>query len=73
VTASSYLVPGSDPIRHRNITELEYKLLFSNCRLKERDGYTNVKEDNADFGLTHNDFNESNIIVRNDKIIGVLD
>ncbi|KAI9827432.1 MAG: hypothetical protein M1819_006973 [Sarea resinae] len=59
----SYVEPDNDPVKHRHLRDLEYRLLFgpSESGLDE------------DLGLMHNDFNPSNIIVRDDRIVGVID
>lgn len=62
----SYIVTDDDPLRSRNITELEYSLLFSSR--KGQGGGTH-----EDLGFVHNDLNTSNIIVHKDEIIGLID
>lgn len=56
----SYIVPDSDPIEHRGILPLEENLMFGS-------------NDDEDTSFMHNDLNISNIIVDNDKIVGVID
>lgn len=67
-TAPSYVVPDPDPIEHRNISELEYQLLFSSS--SNSSGGQGAGED---LSFMHNDFHESNIIVDDDKIVGLVD
>lgn len=59
--ARSYLVPDADPVGHRGIEQLEYDMIFS--------------EDNkdSDISFMHNDFNQSNCIVDDDKIVALVD
>jgi COMPASS component SPP1 len=64
VAAPSYVVPDPDPVRSRGITETEYDLLF---------GETADEENEARLGFVHNDLNESNIIVQDGKIVGLVD
>ncbi|EFR05484.1 hypothetical protein MGYG_08498 [Nannizzia gypsea CBS 118893] len=56
----SYVVPDSKPTAHRGIQDKEAEILFQNA-------------DVSDCGLMHNDLTHSNIIVDNDKIVGVVD
>ncbi|KAM5484223.1 hypothetical protein MaudMau93_005940 [Microsporum audouinii] len=56
----SYVVPDSEPTAHRGIQEKEADILFQN-------------PDTSDLGLMHNDLTHSNIIVDNDRIVGVVD
>ncbi|KAK2873964.1 hypothetical protein FQN49_001967 [Arthroderma sp. PD_2] len=56
----SYLVPDSEPTANRGIQEKEAQILFRGS-------------DTGDLGLMHNDLTHSNIIVDNDKIVGVVD
>ncbi|KAF4630360.1 hypothetical protein G7Y89_g7776 [Cudoniella acicularis] len=58
--APSYVVPDMDPVTHRGIQNLEHQILFT---LSERD----------DLGFVHNDMSLSNIIVDNDRIVGIID
>ncbi|KAF2453257.1 kinase-like domain-containing protein [Lineolata rhizophorae] len=69
----SYIVPDSDPVRHRNITELERSILFGDASVTEQQSNGFDQRGTVDLGLAHNDFNESNIVVANDRIIGVID
>ena len=65
----SYVVPDPDPVLHRGIQPLENEILFSSS--SHTNGGGGKKDD--DFSFMHNDFQESNIIVNNGKIIGVVD
>jgi len=56
----TYVVPDEDPVNHRGIQDLERQILFGT-------------EEHEDLGLMHNDFSLSNIIVNEDKIVGVID
>lgn len=69
----SYVMPDDDPIRHRGITEVEYNLLFG--RVSKTDGNLNGDQEkrNEILSFMHNNLNESNIIVNNDKIVGLVD
>ncbi|KAG8354434.1 hypothetical protein FVEN_g7764 [Fusarium venenatum] len=60
-TTRSYIVEDPDPKTHRGIQELEYNLIFS--------------EDNndEDVSFMHNDLTQSNCIVDDDKIVGLVD
>ncbi|KAI1100859.1 hypothetical protein F4804DRAFT_344400 [Jackrogersella minutella] len=60
-TASSYVVPDPDPVRNRGSTETVYDLLFGD------------RDDGKRLGFVHNDFDESNIIVQDGKIVGLID
>lgn len=55
------LDPDLDPVKYRGCQELERDLIFA--------------EDNSDpdLGLMHNDLTKSNIIVNNNRIVGVVD
>ncbi|GAB1319677.1 hypothetical protein MFIFM68171_09887 [Madurella fahalii] len=57
----SYAVPDPDPVKNRGIQELEEHIIFS--------------EHNADSDISfmHNDFSQSNTIVDNGKIVGLVD
>ncbi|KAM0228801.1 hypothetical protein ACHAPO_010437 [Fusarium lateritium] len=57
----SYIVEDPDPKTHRGIQELEYSFIFS--------------EDNndEDVSFMHNDLTQSNCIVDDDKIVGLVD
>ncbi|KAM5346999.1 hypothetical protein ACJ41O_010004 [Fusarium nematophilum] len=57
----SYVVPEPDPVRSHRIRQEEADLIFSNLNT------------DADFCLMHNDFTESNTIVNDGKIIGLID
>ncbi|KPM40300.1 hypothetical protein AK830_g6274 [Neonectria ditissima] len=57
----SYVIPDSDPVQHRGIQILEKNMLFSE---DDQDGV---------FCLVHNDFTQSNTIVNDDKIVGLVD
>ena len=61
ITRRSYVVPDPDPVEHRGIQELEREILFA--------------EDNedSDLGFMHNDVSLSNLIVDNDRIVGLVD
>ncbi|KAK2733103.1 hypothetical protein FQN57_002314 [Myotisia sp. PD_48] len=56
----SYLVPVLDPVAQRGIQEKEKELLFGG-------------PSTDDLTLMHNDLNQSNIIVDNDKIVAIID
>lgn len=60
-TTRSYLVPDPNPVQNRGVMQLERNMMFS--------------EENTDPDLSfmHHDFNTSNIIVHNDKIVGLID
>ncbi len=62
--APSYVVLTRDPVRSRGITETEYGLLF---------GKMDDAENEASRGFAHNDLNESNIIVQDGRIVGLID
>ncbi|KAF2759057.1 hypothetical protein EJ05DRAFT_499482 [Pseudovirgaria hyperparasitica] len=57
----SYVIPDPDPVEHRGIQELEREIIFA--------------EDNkdSDLSLMHNDVSQSNCIVDNDRIVGLVD
>ncbi|KAG5997907.1 hypothetical protein E4U43_002551 [Claviceps pusilla] len=57
----SYIVQDADPQVHRGIQKLEYDIIFGE---NNRD---------PDLSFMHNDFTPSNIIVNNDKIVGLID
>ena len=57
----SYVVPDPDPVEHRGIQELEKDIIFS------------ADNDDPDLSFLHNDLSQSNIIVNDDKIVGVVD
>ncbi|KAK6498282.1 hypothetical protein TWF506_004521 [Arthrobotrys conoides] len=79
----SYLVPDNDPVKHRNITEQEKAILFEifgdtggtgDCKDRHFDGKAiREEEPGEDFCLMHNDLGPSNIIVNQDKIVGIID
>ena len=73
----SYLVPDPDPVLHRGIQELENEILFSPSPycfpLTGSGAEADVEKEEEDIGFTHNDFQESNIIVNDGKIVGVID
>jgi len=48
-----------DPVRNKGISTEEYNVLFAN--------------DNEELGFSHNDLQPSNIIVKNDVIVGIID
>lgn len=55
----SYLVPDPNPARHRRVEEFELLMLFQG-------------NNTGDIGFAHNALTRSNIIVDNDKIVGVV-
>lgn len=57
----TYLVLDIDPVEHRGIQKLEQDILF------------NSANDNSKFALMHNDMSTSNLIVDNDRIVGLVD
>jgi hypothetical protein len=57
----SYVVPDPDPIDHRGIQELERDILFA------------AHNDDPDCSFMHNDVSLSNIIVDDDKMVGLVD
>ncbi|KAF2278679.1 uncharacterized protein EI97DRAFT_371953 [Westerdykella ornata] len=59
--ARSHLVPDPDPVDHRGIQELEKEILISD------------QNTDPDLGFMHNDFTQSNCIVRDDRIVGLVD
>ncbi|KAI1179270.1 hypothetical protein F4777DRAFT_575300 [Nemania sp. FL0916] len=61
LSSRSYIIPDPDPMQHRGIQELEENIIFSE------------NQDDPDFSLMHNDVSRSNIIVGNDKIVGLVD
>lgn len=59
--ARSYIVHDPDPKQHRGIQELEFDIIFSNSNK------------DSDLSFMHNDFTQSNCIVRSDRIVGLVD
>lgn len=59
-------------MRNRNITELESALLFGSYDQASGSSLSDA-QNKADCSLAHNDFNESNIIVSDDRIVGIVD
>jgi len=57
----SYVVPDPDPIQNHGIQAIENEILFS------------LNNDDPDLSLMHNDCQSSNLIVHNDKIVGLVD
>lgn len=57
-----YVVPDFDPCRNKGISVKENTLLFSN-----------PPPSSEEVAFTHNDLQPSNIIVKNDRIVGVID
>lgn len=57
----SYIVPDPDPVDHRGIQDLERNIIFSDSN------------DDPDLNFMHNDFSQSNCIVDNGKIVGLVD
>ena len=57
--APQYVIPDPDPVTNKAISREEYGILFS--------------ERNSELGFSHNDLQPSNIIVKNDAIVGVVD
>lgn len=66
-------MPDDEPIKSRNITELEFDLLFGNRVLTIGSYNGTATAKGQEFSLAHNDFTESNIIVNDDKIVGIID
>lgn len=64
VAVHTYVVSDADPEEHRGIQSLEKDILF---------GDKAPLTGNQEIGLMHNDTTMSNIIVNNDRIIGVVD
>ena len=62
LTNPSYVVPDPNPVQNRGIQEAERDILFGQA-----------EDRNTDLCLMHNDFQPSNIIVNNDKIVGLID
>ncbi|KAI9712093.1 MAG: hypothetical protein M1820_001802 [Bogoriella megaspora] len=60
-THRSYLVPDPDPVEHRGIQTLEMDIIFG------------ADNRNPDLSFMHNDLSPSNIIVDNDRIVGLVD
>ena len=61
IRGRSYVVPDPDPVHHRGIQELERELLFAD------------DAEDTDLSFMHNDVSQSNCIVNNDKIVGLID
>lgn len=55
------MVEDSDPVKHRGITDEEVDILFTQ------------HHDSEKMVFTHNDLQPSNIIVSNDRIVGIID
>ncbi|KAF3905934.1 hypothetical protein ABW21_db0201118 [Orbilia brochopaga] len=76
-SSASYVIPDSDPVKHRNITECEHSILFGETKASQddqiRDGFPSQEEGEKDFCLMHNDLGTSNIIVNDDRIVGIID
>ncbi|KAK0609330.1 kinase-like domain-containing protein [Bombardia bombarda] len=60
-TARRYIIPDPYPMSHRGIKRLENDILFFD------------KNKDIDLSFMHNDFTQSNIVVDNDRIVGLLD
>ncbi|EPE04316.1 phd transcription factor [Ophiostoma piceae UAMH 11346] len=56
----SYLFEDPDPVQHKGIQEAEKNILFSDDAVD-------------DLAFMHNDFTQSNCIVNDDKIVGLVD
>ena len=56
-----YVFPDEDPVKNKGITPAEYQILF-----RGRAGDDKL-------GFNHNDLQPSNIIVKDDKIVGIID
>src|SRR5438045_4972909 len=54
-----YVVPDPDPVTNKAISHEEYDILF--C------------EGNSELGFSHNDLQPSNIIVKDDTIVGIVE
>jgi Phosphotransferase enzyme family len=61
----SYIVPDSNPVANRDIDPGEYEILFNNPKGSQASIST--------LSLMHNDLQTSNIIVKDDQIVGVVD
>ncbi|KAH7309039.1 kinase-like domain-containing protein [Stachybotrys elegans] len=61
INSRTYMVPDADPRQHRGIQELEHDSIFSDSN------------NDPDLGFMHNDLTPSNMIVNDDKIVGVVD
>ena len=57
--APQYVVPDPDPVTNKAISQEEYDILF--C------------EGNSELGFSHNELQPSNIIVKDDTIVGIVD
>lgn len=57
----SYVVPIQDPVKSRRIRQEEADIVFSDVNT------------DTDFCFMHNDFTESNTIVDDGKIVGLID
>jgi hypothetical protein len=57
----SYVVPAPDPVQSQRIRQQEADILFSKDRI------------DPDRSFMHNDFTESNCIVNDGKIVGLVD
>ncbi|KAF4470515.1 PHD transcription factor [Fusarium albosuccineum] len=60
-TSRSYIVPAPDPVKNRRIRQEEADIIFSDANT------------DTDFCFMHNDFTESNTIVDDGKIVGLVD
>ncbi|KAJ3492976.1 hypothetical protein NLG97_g5022 [Lecanicillium saksenae] len=65
---SSYVVANPDPVANRGIQTLERDILFANCG----EGNGGAARHGI-CALLHNDLSQSNLIVRDGKIVAVVD
>lgn len=63
----SYTIPDPNPLHNRGIQEREKQILFPESN-NDHD-----HNPDPDFSLMHNDCQPSNLIVDNDKIVGLID
>ncbi|KAI1130224.1 kinase-like domain-containing protein [Nemania abortiva] len=61
ISCRSYIVPDPDPVQHRGIQDIEKEIIFAD------------NEEDTDFGFMHNDVTQSNCIVDNDRVVGLID
>jgi aminoglycoside phosphotransferase len=61
LSCPSYIIPDPDPVLHRGIQQIEHDIIFAD------------NKNDANLSLMHNDVSLSNLIVDNDKIVGLVD
>ena len=64
----SYVFPDPDPVTNKGIPQAEYEILWH-----LQDDENSDCDSREVLGFAHNDLQPSNIIVKDDKIVGVVD